>query len=125
MGEIRIDKYLWAIRVYKTRTMAGDACRLGKVKIDGQAVKASREIKIGDVIAVSMSGLVKKYKVLVLLSNRVSAQKVPEYAEDLTPPEEMEEARIIRKNYFERRDKGIGRPTKKDRREIDALKKLS
>jgi ribosome-associated heat shock protein Hsp15 len=120
---IRIDKYLWAIRQYKTRTMAGDACRGGKVKVNGQPVKASRELKVGDIIEVSMPGLVKKIKVIELLNNRVGAQKVAEYMEDLTPPEAVEQAKLVRQTNYEKRDRGLGRPTKRDRRDIEALKK--
>ncbi|MDR0437113.1 MAG: RNA-binding S4 domain-containing protein [Bacteroidales bacterium] len=120
---IRIDKYLWAIRQYKTRTMAGDACRGGKVKLNGLPVKASRELKVGDIIEVSTPGLVKKIKVLELLNNRVGAPKVAEYMEDLTPQEAIELAKIVRQTNYEKRDRGLGRPTKRDRRDIEALKK--
>jgi ribosome-associated heat shock protein Hsp15 len=120
---IRIDKYLWAVRQYKTRTMAGDACRGGKIKLNGAPVKASREIKVGDMIEISTPGLVKKIKVLELLNNRVGAQKVPEYMEDLTPQEDIEQAKLVRQTNYEKRSRGLGRPTKRDRRDIDALKK--
>jgi ribosome-associated heat shock protein Hsp15 len=120
---IRIDKYLWAIRQYKTRTMAGDACRGGKVKLNGLAVKASRELKVGDIIEISIPGLVKKIKVLDLLNNRVGAPKVVEYMEDLTPQEAIDQAKLVRQTNYEKRDRGVGRPTKRDRRDIEALKK--
>jgi len=120
---VRIDKYLWAVRQYKTRTMAGDACRGGKVKLNGTSVKASRELKVGDIIEVATPGLIKKIKVLELLNNRVGAPKVPEYMEDLTPQDVIEQAKLIRQTNYEKRDRGIGRPTKRDRRDIEALKK--
>ncbi len=120
---IRIDKFLWAVRQYKTRTMAGDACRGGKVKLNGQPIKASRELKVGDIIEISTSGLVKKIKVTTLLNNRVGAPKVAEYIEDLTPPEAIEQAQLVRQSNYEKRDRGLGRPTKRDRRDIEALKK--
>ena len=120
---VRIDKYLWAIRQYKTRTMAGDACRGGKVKLNGQPVKASREIKVGDIIEISTPGLTRKIKVLELLNNRVGAPKVPDYMEDLTPQEVIEQAKLVRQTNYEKRDRGLGRPTKRDRRDIEALKK--
>ncbi|MCL2412536.1 MAG: RNA-binding S4 domain-containing protein [Bacteroidales bacterium] len=120
---VRIDKYLWAVRQYKTRTMAGDACRGGKVKLNGQSVKASRELKVGDIIEVATPGIVKKIKVLELLNNRVGAPKVPEYMEDLTPQEAIDQAKLVRQTNYEKRDRGIGRPTKRDRRDIEALKK--
>lgn len=123
MNEIRIDKYLWAIRQYKTRTQAGEACRGGKVKINGQTIKASRDIKVGDVIEVSTPGLIKKIQVTQILSHRVGAPKVPEYMLDLTPQEAVDQAKIIRQSNFERRDRGLGRPTKRDRRDIEELKK--
>jgi ribosome-associated heat shock protein Hsp15 len=120
---IRIDKYLWSVRQYKTRTMAGDACRGGKIKMNGLPVKASREIKVGDIIEVSMPGLIKQIKILELLNNRVGAQKVPDYMEDLTPQEDIEQAKLVRQTNYEKRDRGLGRPTKRDRRDIEALKK--
>ena len=120
---VRIDKYLWAVRQYKTRTMAGDACRGGKVKLNGMSVKASRELKVGDIIEIATIGLVKKIKVLELLNNRVGAPKVPEYMEDLTPQDVIEQAKLVRQANYEKRDRGIGRPTKRDRRDIEALKK--
>jgi ribosome-associated heat shock protein Hsp15 len=120
---VRIDKYLWAIRQYKTRTIAGDACRGGKIKLNEQHVKASREIKVGDIIEISTPGLVKKIKVLELLNNRVGAPKVPDYMEDLTPQKDIEQAKLVRQTNYEKRDRGLGRPTKRDRRDIEALKK--
>jgi len=120
---VRIDKYLWAVRQYKTRTMAGDACRSGKIKMNGMPVKASRELKVGDMIEISTPGLVKKIKVLELLNNRVGAPKVAEYMEDLTPPDAIEQAKSVRQTSYEKRGRGLGRPTKRDRRDIDALKK--
>lgn len=120
---IRIDKYLWAVRQYKTRTLAGDACRGGKVKLNGQPIKASRELKVGDIIEISTSGLTRKIRVIALLNNRVGPPKVAEYLEDLTPAEAKEQAALIRQSYYEKRDRGLGRPTKRDRRDIEALKK--
>ncbi len=123
MLDQRIDKYLWAIRQYKTRTQAGEACRGGKVKINGQTIKASRDVKVGDIIDISVSGFVKKIKVLDLLPSRVGAQKLSQYMEDLTPQEDIEQAKMIRQSNYERRARGLGRPTKRDRRDIEELKK--
>ncbi len=120
---VRIDKYLWAIRQYKTRTMAGDACRGGKIKLNGQPVKASKELKTGDIIEISTPGLVRKIRVTELLNNRVNASKVAEYRDDLTPQEAIDQAQQIRQANYEKRDRGLGRPTKRDRRDIEALKK--
>lgn len=119
----RIDKWLWAIRIYKTRTLATDACKAGKIKINGQAVKPSRELKLQEVITISQSPLTKTIRAKTLIHNRVSAKLVPDNAEDLTPPEEYEKLRQVNEVNGEHRDRGIGRPTKKQRRLIDILKK--
>jgi ribosome-associated heat shock protein Hsp15 len=118
----RIDKWLWAVRIYKTRTLAADACKAGKIKIGGIAVKPSREIKLMDEIAISQGQIIKTMRVKSLIHNRVSAKLVSEHAEDLTLPEEYEKLRLIQEINGERRDRGIGRPTKKQRRLIDLLK---
>jgi ribosome-associated heat shock protein Hsp15 len=120
--EVRIDKWLWASRVFKTRTLAGEACRAGKVKIEGQSVKPSREIKLGDVVEVRLTHMAKTLEVKQLLKNRISAKQVPEVYADLTPAEEYERVQLMREFNYERRDRGIGRPTKKERRLIDRLK---
>ena len=119
---IRIDKWLWAVRLYKTRTQASDGCRGGKIKIDGQNVKPSRDIKEGDEIEVQLSVIRKKVKVKQLLKNRVSAKLVENYLEDLTPVEEYEKLDMMKQLNHEKRDRGTGRPTKKDRRTITKLK---
>ena len=120
--ELRIDKWLWAVRIFKTRTMAGDACRAGKVKIDGHAVKPSRALKLGDEMTVSIGPLLRTIKVKALIYNRVSAKLVPDSLEDLTPAEEYERIKFMHELNAEYRDRGTGRPTKKDRRTIDRLK---
>ena len=117
--ELRIDKWLWAVRIYKTRTLAGDSCRAGKVKMDGVAVKPSRALKPGDVMTVSIGPLIRTLKVKALIHNRVSAKLVPESLEDLTPVEEYERIKFMHELNAEKRDRGTGRPTKKDRRFID------
>lgn len=123
MGSIRIDKWLWAVRVFKTRTQAADACKGGKVKMDGQNVKASREVKEGDEIDIQQGIIKKTLRVKVAAKNRVSAKLVADLAEDLTPAEEYEKLDMLRQLNHEKRDRGTGRPTKKDRREISRLKK--
>jgi ribosome-associated heat shock protein Hsp15 len=120
--EIRIDKWLWAVRVFKTRTQAADACRAGKIRMDGQVVKASRDIRTGDIIEVSTGAIVRKLEVIEPIKNRVGAKLVPQFANDLTPAEEYEKLKLINEMNFERRDHGTGRPTKKQRRLIDYLK---
>ncbi len=120
--ELRIDKWLWAVRIYKTRTLAGDSCRAGKVKIEGIAVKPSRILKPGDIMTVSLGPLTRTIKVKALIQNRVSAKLVPDSLEDLTPIEEYERIKFMHEHNAEYRDRGTGRPTKKDRRFIDRLK---
>lgn len=120
--ELRIDKWLWAVRIFKTRTMAGDACRAGKVKMEGISVKPSRALKTGDTIIVSIGPLTRTLVVKALIHNRVSAKLVPDSLEDLTPPEEYERIKFMNEHNAEYRDHGTGRPTKKDRRFIDRLK---
>lgn len=116
---IRIDKWLWAVRIYKTRSIATDACRSGKVMINDVEVKPSREIKTGDVIVIKTGPIRKTIKVLNLLGNRVSAKIVPQFMEDLTPAEEYKKLEMIRDSHFVSRNRGAGRPTKRERREID------
>ena len=123
MNPVRIDKWLWAVRLFKTRSQATDACRGGKVKMDGHNVKPSREVIVGDEIEVQLGAIKKKVKVLQAVKNRVAAKLVPDLAEDLTPAEELEKLDMLRQLNYERREHGVGRPTKKDRREIDRLKR--
>ena len=120
--EVRIDKWLWAVRIFKTRNQASEACRTGRVKILGQEAKASRNVKIGDVITVHIEQLNRILFVKALLDNRVSAKLVPDFMEDQTPPEEIERLRLAKITNFEKRDYGIGRPTKRERRDIEKFK---
>ena len=122
MEPVRIDKWLWAVRLFKTRSQATEACKGGKVKIEGHNVKPSREIHEGDEIEVQLGAIRKKVKVLQIIKNRVAAKLVPDLAEDLTPTEEYERLDMLRRLNYERRERGAGRPTKKDRREIERLK---
>jgi ribosome-associated heat shock protein Hsp15 len=119
---IRIDKWLWAVRFFKTRTQASDACRGGKVKIDGQNVKPSKEIRIGEEIEVQLGIIRKKVSIKAILKNRVGAKLVDDYVEDLTPAEEYEKLDMLKQLNYEKRDRGTGRPTKKNRRDITKLK---
>ena len=118
----RIDKYLWAVRLYKTRSLATEACRCGHVRMGGQTLKASHEIKEGEVYEISIEQLHKVVQVKKLLDHRVVAALVPDYLADLTPQEEYERIQMVRQYSFEKRDRGIGRPTKRDRREIEDFK---
>jgi ribosome-associated heat shock protein Hsp15 len=119
---IRIDKWLWAVRIFKTRSLASEACRSGKVKILDQAVKPSHEVKLDEVITVSQSPITKTVKVIALIGNRVSAKLVAGAMEDLTPQEEYQKLKLMKETNFEFRERGIGRPTKRERREIEFLK---
>ena len=119
MADARIDKFLWAIRAFKTRTDATDACKGGKVKVAGVNAKPSKEVKPGDVLTVKKGSVTYTYKVLQPLERRVGAKLVPEYALNLTPAAELEKLRAPVEIFFITRDRGAGRPTKKDRREIE------
>ena len=119
---IRIDKWLWAVRLFKTRTQASDACKGGKVRMDGVNLKPSREVKAGDVLEVHHNHIKRTVKVKVAAKNRVAAKLVPDLMEDLTPAEEFEKLEMMNKLNQEKRDRGMGRPTKKDRRDIDKIK---
>lgn len=122
MTGIRIDKFLWAIRLYKTRSIAGEACRSGKVKIGDQAVKASREVNIGDVIELRVGIMNKVIEVKEVIKNRLKASLAVEKYKDITPTEELERIDMIHQMKTEHRDRGTGRPTKKDRRDLYKIK---
>ena len=119
---VRMDKWLWAARLFKTRSLAADAIKGGKVKVDGNPVKPSREVKEGDVIQVQIEQLHKVVQVKTVIKNRVSAKQVPEVYNDLTPKEEYERIEFMHAYKAEWRDRGAGRPTKKERRMIERLK---
>ncbi len=117
----RVDKYLWAIRVFKTRSEATQACNGGKVKVAGTNCKPSRPVKEGEVIEIRKGSAVFSYKVLAPLENRVGAALVPDYALNLTPESELEKLRAPVETFFVKRDRGTGRPTKKERRTLDSI----
>ncbi len=120
---VRIDKWLWAVRLFKTRSQAAAACKSGRVRIEGQIVKPSREVKPGNEISIAQQPITKSVKVIGLLENRVGAHLVPGYMQDLTPESEYQKIKMMREVNFEYRDPGTGRPTKRHRREIEILKK--
>ncbi|GAA3966365.1 RNA-binding S4 domain-containing protein [Mucilaginibacter dorajii] len=120
--KLRIDKYLWAIRVFKTRTLASDACKAGRVKLDTKNIKPSYEVKIGDTYQVSKGPDRKIIRVTGLLENRVDAKKAVDYYLDITPVEQTQAFKSMFQAPILKRDRGTGRPTKADRREIDDLK---
>jgi ribosome-associated heat shock protein Hsp15 len=119
---IRVDKWLWATRVFKTRTQAGEACKGGKVRVNDTSVKPSREIKIDDLITIQIGPLKKTVQVKAILKNRVGAKLVENYLIDLTPQEEYDKLKMKNEMNHEFRERGLGRPTKKHRRLIDFLK---
>lgn len=125
--KIRVDKWLWSVRIFKSRTIATDACKSGKVKIDGEPAKPSALVAVGDVVVVKKEGFNFQFKVLELLEKRVGAPIAVTCYADITPEEE----KLKYKNWFtnqsataERRERGAGRPTKKERREIDEFKEF-
>ena len=124
MDSIRLDKYLWAVRIYKTRSEATDACNGNKVRIGGVPAKPGKAVKIGDTVEVHKGPATLTYKVIQLASSRMGAQLVPDYLEDLTPESEQAKFHAPRETIVLHRDKGAGRPTKKDRRELDHLMDL-
>ena len=120
-GETRIDKYLWAIRVFKTRSEATDACKGGKVRINGADIKPSKNVRTGDVISVRKGAVTYTYRVIAVIDKRQGAKLVPQYAENITPEEELAKLKAPVETFFLKRDRGSGRPTKKERRQMDSL----
>ena len=121
MDAVRVDKYLWAIRVFKTRTDATEACKGSKITVNGADIKPSKEVKAGDVIQVRKGAVHYTFKVLAPLEKRIGAKDVARFAENLTPESEMAKLHAPVETFFVKRDRGAGRPTKKDRREMDAI----
>lgn len=124
MEKVRIDKWLWSVRIFKSRTMATDACKSNKVKVNEELVKASSSVVRGDILEVKKNGFILSYKVVDLISKRVSATLAQPCYEDLTPLEELNKYKdwFVGKAQAERREKGAGRPTKRERRDIDKYK---
>ncbi len=119
MEEVRIDKWLWAVRIFKTRSIATDACKKNRISVNGQSAKAARTIKVGDVIAVRKPPVTYSFRVLQLAQNRMGAKLVPDFMENITPPDQYEILEMQKITGFVDRAKGLGRPTKKDRRELE------
>lgn len=119
---VRLDKWLWTVRVYKTRALAMAACKAGCVQIAGIEAKPSREPRVGEVLVVKQGVVHRTLCVRGAPKGRVAAKQVPVYCEERTPPEEFEKAREQRVQHLLEREKGMGRPTKRDRREIDRFK---
>ena len=123
-NEVRIDKWLWSIRVFKSRSMASNACKTGRVKLNEKTAKASHSVKIGDKLIVRKNGFDLQFKVLQIISKRVSYSLAAPCYENITPVEELHKFKswFIGKGNAEQRDQGTGRPTKKERREIEEFK---
>ena len=120
---VRIDKWMWSVRIFKTRNQATLACRSGRIKISDQPVKPSREIKTGEVITISLDALKRSVKVIAPVTHRVGAKLVEQFMEDLTTQEEYQKLKERKDAGFGHRLRGLGRPTKKERRKIEILKK--
>lgn len=116
---VRIDKWLWAVRVFKTRSQATEACKKGRVSIGNLPVKPSREVHAGEVVKVRVNPITRSYKVLDLAEKRMSAKLTPGFVEDITPPEELDLLEMQTQMNWSTRERGTGRPTKKDRRNLD------
>lgn len=119
MNEARIDKWMWAVRIFKTRTIAAEACKKGRISINGALAKAARTVKPGDVIQVRKPPVTYSFKVLQPIEKRVGAKLVAEMMENVTTPEQYELLEMSRVSGFVNRAKGTGRPTKKDRRSLE------
>ncbi len=119
IAEVRIDKWLWAVRLFKTRSLAAEACKKNLVQIEGVNVKPSRNIKIGDVILVRRPPVNFSFEVLALTEKRMGAKLVPDFMKDVTPPDQVEILELQKINSRLQRNKGLGRPTKKDRRDLE------
>lgn len=116
--EVRIDKWLWATRIFKTRTIASDACKKGRVTIKGQNVKPSHGIRVGQVVEVRKPPVTYSFEVLGLIENRVGAKLVPNYLKNVTSRDQLELLEMVKISGFVNRQKGLGRPTKKEGREL-------
>lgn len=119
--EVRIDKWLWAVRLFKTRSIAIEACKKGRISIKGVQVKASRMIKVGDIIEIRKPPVTYSFEVLDLIERRVGAKLAADYRKDVTTPEQLEVLEMSKLSGFVDRARGTGRPTKKDRRELETF----
>lgn len=116
-----MDKYLFAVRIYKTRSIAADACKKGRITMGGAQLKPSRTFHIGDTFSVRKGPITYTYRILQLAENRMGAKLVPNYLQDITAPDQKELLELARMAGQSGRDRGTGRPTKKDRREIEVF----
>lgn len=121
MNEVRVDKWLWAVRIFKTRSVAADACKKGRVMINGVSLKPSRNIREGDVIQVKKAPVTFSFKVIALAEKRMGAKLVPDFMENVTPPEQYEILELNKLSGYVDRQRGAGRPTKKERRDLESF----
>ena len=119
---VRVDKWIWAVRIFKSRSQATEACKSGKVSINGVALKPSRMVDIGDMIQVTKDQIHMTLEVIEILEKRVGAKLVPTYMKNHTPDDEYNKIDLLKSKSFEYRNKGMGRPTKKERRDINIFK---
>lgn len=120
--KVRIDKWLWAVRIFKTRSIASEACKKGRVRINDTNIKPSREIRMNEIVDIKFPPITRSYKVLDISGKRMSAKLAVDFVKDVTSQEQLDILTATKDYGFERRDKGIGRPTKYDRRLITKLK---
>ncbi len=125
LDHVRIDKWMWAVRIFKSRSMATEACKNGKVTVNGNTVKPSHIVKPGEIIEVKNPFLLRSFHVKGILEKRVSAKLAVEYMEETTAPEEFEKMKALRSNIPAYRSRGSGRPTKRERRHTDRWKKIT
>jgi len=121
-NKVRIDKWLWAVRIFKTRSMAAEACKKGKVTIGGVTIKPSREVRLNEIIDLRVPPITRSYKVLDISGKRMSAKLAVDFVKDVTAQDQLNLLDATKTFGFEKRDRSIGRPTKHDRRMIDKLK---
>jgi len=121
-NKVRIDKWLWAVRIFKTRSMAAEACKKGKVTIGGVTIKPSREVRLNETIDIRVPPITRSYKVLDISGKRMSAKLAVDFVKDVTAQDQLNLLDATKSFGFEKRDRSIGRPTKHDRRMIDKLK---
>lgn len=122
--KIRVDKWLWAVRIFKTRSQAAEACKKHHIFINGDVAKPSREIQVGDIVGVKRSPITYEYEVLAISGKRMGAKLTADFVKDITPKEQLDLLEATKTRGFEYRDKGLGRPTKLERRMIEKLKGL-
>lgn len=121
--KVRVDKWMWAVRIFKTRSMAADACKKGKVSIDGATIKPSREVKLNEKIDIRVPPIIRSYRVKAISGKRMSAKLAVDFVEDITAQDQLDLLNATKNFGFEQRQRGTGRPTKLERRLIDKLKK--